>query len=101
VFKREAKSIDEVSKKLQRDGWEKTGSLANGRVLYFQKSGIEITAAKGPMGTLIFPSGPIRGKLFGSGVGINTTSVLGMGAATDSQSNPKRSTVSNGSRTLN
>lgn len=65
VLKREAKDIDEVEKILQRDGWEKTGQVANGRFRYYEYSNINITAIGGPLGTVIMPSGPVRGFIFG------------------------------------
>lgn len=100
VLKREAKSADKVKAHLQRSGWNKTGSLADGRISYFQKSGINITVVDGPMGTVVAPSGPIRGKLFGSGVGINTSSVLGMGKDTSSNKNKASKKRQSGSKTI-
>lgn len=80
VLKRESASFDEVMEKLRRDGWSKTGELAQGRVAYLESSGIAITVVDGPMGTLILPSGPIRGRLFSSGsVGIGQESTIGLG----------------------
>ena len=82
VMKREAKDIDEVTSQLRRNGWEQTGSLGD-RVKYFENSRINITVIEGPMGTVILPSGPIRGRLFGdSGLMANQTSVVGLGADT-------------------
>lgn len=82
VFKRESKSIGDVESRLVSDGWEKTGSTAGGRIRYYEKSGINITALSGPAGTVIMPSGPVRGMIFGTedAVGINRTSVIGAGS---------------------
>jgi len=101
VFKREAKPASEVEKKLSRDGWNKTGSVANGRVQYFEKSGINITTVSGPRGTVILPSGPIRGRLFGQGVGINMSSVIGAGSKSDNQNKQsQKSNRTNSTRSL-
>lgn len=82
VMKRETKDIDEVTNQLKRSGWEQTGSLGD-RVKYFENSKMSITVIDGPMATLIVPSGPIRGRVFGdSGLMVNQTSVVGLGADT-------------------
>lgn len=80
VMKREAKPIDQVTNQLKRNGWTQTGSLGN-KIKYFENSRLSITVVDGPMGTLILPSGPIRGRLFGdSGLMVNQSSVIGAGA---------------------
>jgi len=80
VLKRESAPFEDVMEKLRRDGWSKTGELAQGRVAYLQSSGINITVVDGPMGTLILPSGPIRGRLLGNdAVGVGQTSTVGLG----------------------
>lgn len=80
VLKREVKDINEVINQLQRNGWSQTGSLGDS-VRYFENSGMNITVIDGPMATLIIPSGPIRGRVFGdSGLVANQTSVIGAGA---------------------
>lgn len=80
VLKREGKDIDQVSNRLENAGWIRTGSALNGRIRYFELAGINITAMGGPFGTTIFPSGPIRGRLFGDeAVGVSTTSAIGAG----------------------
>lgn len=80
VVKRESRPTEEVVAQLENDGWEMTGSIGGDRVLYFEKSGINITVMEGPMGTLVFPSGPVRGRLFGnSGLMAGKKSVLGTG----------------------
>lgn len=78
VIKREAKPINEVVSKLTRDGWNVTSKLGNNRIVYLEKSGFNITAFKGPLGTVIIPSGPIRGRIFGEEVDfVNRTSSIG------------------------
>lgn len=81
VMKREAKPISDVEDKLLNDGWKRTRMIAGGRVRYYQKSGINITAISGPLGTVIVPSGPVRGAVFGEGaVSLNQTSSIGAGS---------------------
>lgn len=71
VFKRVTNTLDEVDKALKDDGWSLTGSLGAGeRIKYYEQSGINITAIGGPAGTVVIPSGPVRGMLFGNGVNI-------------------------------
>jgi len=83
VFKREAKSIEQVTNQLVTNGWTQTGSLGN-RVKYFENSRLSITVVDGAIGTLIFPSGPVRGRIFGdSGLMANQTSVIGAGSDTN------------------
>lgn len=65
VFKREAQSIQDVITSLQMDGWTVTNRVGDDRIVYFENSGFNITAIQGPLGTVIMPSGPIRGKIFG------------------------------------
>lgn len=90
VVKREARSIDEVDKKLRNDGWDRTSSILNGRLRYYSNSGVNITAFSGPLGTLIIPSGPVRGKLFGDTELVSGASVIGLGKKTKSKDNPSR-----------
>lgn len=79
--------MEDVVKQLKRNGWEQTGSLGE-RVLYFENSRIGITVVDGPMGVLVMPSGPIRGRVFGdSGLQINQSTVLGAGS---SSSDPEK-----------
>lgn len=99
VIKREAKPIDQVVNKFERDGWKVTDTLGGGRVVYLEQSGINITAVSGPLGTVIIPSGPVRGLLFGDEVRIiSGISGVGMGSQAREgkkpaeQKNPRRST---------
>lgn len=79
VVKRETRPLEEISQQLREDGWTQTGSIGE-RILYFEKSGINITVMKGAMATLVFPSGPIRGRVFGdSGLMFGRASVIGTG----------------------
>lgn len=80
VLKREAKSIDDVTRRLRNANWEETSSVLGGRVRYFEKAGINITAVQGAFGTVIMPSGPVRGAVFGdNAVTLNRTSAIGAG----------------------
>ena len=86
VVKREAKPIEEVADKFASDGWSQTGSLMGGNVLYFEKSGVNVTLIGGPGGTVVVPSGPLRGGFFGmDAVGVNQTSVVGLGASSSEE----------------
>lgn len=80
VLKREAKSMDKVTDQLKRNGWSKTGEIAD-HAEYYENSGMSITVIEGLTATLIIPSGPIRGRVFGnSGFQLDDTSVIGAGA---------------------
>lgn len=86
VFKREAKDMANVERHLSRDGWEKTGEVGE-RVAYYEKSGINVTVIGGPRGTVIMPSGPIRGTVFGKNNKLfSDTSVIGAGKDTSNDS---------------
>lgn len=79
VFKREDRPAREVISLLQGRGWEKTGTLGD-RVTYMENSGIGITVIQGAAGTLIIPSGPIRGMVFGRNNKLfSNVSVIGAG----------------------
>lgn len=72
VLKRFDKSASEVRKELKESGFEDTGAVLDGRLAYHENAGVNLTTLDGPFGTLVFPSGPIRGALFGkSAVGIS------------------------------
>lgn len=90
VVKREAKTIDKVDKQLKRDGWQETSRLAGGRLRYYEQSGVNLTALEGPLGTVIFPSGPLRGKFFGELDMVSRASVIGAGKDSSNNSGPKR-----------
>lgn len=87
VVKRENKSIDEVESRLINQGWEKTAEIAGGRVRYYESANFNITAISGPLGTVLVPSGPLRGLAFGDdAVTVNQVSAIGMGATQQEQS---------------
>lgn len=86
VLKREAKPIEDVEKQFRRDGWTKTSEVLGGRLVYLQKTGVNITLISGPLGTAVIPSGPVRGKAFGNVDFIARDSVIGAGGASDSDS---------------
>lgn len=89
VLKREAKPIEEVDKRLTSAGWKRTASVANGRLRYYSLAGINITALGGPLGTVIMPSGPIRGAAFGdNALNFSTTSAIGAGAKVKKEEQP-------------
>lgn len=70
VFKREAQSIQDVVTHLQQNGWSVTSSIGDNRIVYLENSGVNITAVKGPLGTVVIPSGPIRGRMFGEQINL-------------------------------
>jgi hypothetical protein len=78
VVRRESRSKQEVVNELMSQGWEQTGSMGN-RVSYLENGGISISVVSGPMGSVIVPSGPIRGRLFGqSGLNFGMMQQQGM-----------------------
>lgn len=90
VVKRSTESIGPVSQSLEEQGFEDTGQLMDGRVRYFENpNGINLTVADGPFATLVFPSGPIRGSIFGNdAVGIGGGIIAGgEGGSEDSSDN--------------
>lgn len=94
VVKRETRTLDSVTEQLQADGWVQTGSLG-GRVKYFEKTGFNLTAVEGPFGTVVFPSGPLRGRLFGSnsGLQVNREGVIGTGRVEGERGAQKRNSA--------
>lgn len=91
ILKRETRTLDSITEQLQADGWVQTGSLGN-RVRYFEKTGFNITAVEGPFGTVVVPSGPVRGRLFGSNSGLraNREGVIGTGRVEGERGAQKR-----------
>lgn len=78
VLKREAKPISQVKSNFKSNGWEVTADLLGGRLVYVEKNGINLTLLSGPVGTVVFPSGPIRGAAFGDeAVSLNRVSSTG------------------------
>lgn len=79
VIKREDRPADQVITLLQRRGWEVTGRVGS-RITYLENSGLNITVVEGPMGTIIMPSGPLRGRIFGENtMFFSNRSVIGAG----------------------
>lgn len=102
VIKREARPLSEVDRQLTGDGWEKTAQPLD-RLAYYEKSGINITAMEGPRGTVIFPSGPLRGAMFGKNVSlVSRVSTIGAGKRNKRKedTNPQ-STPSDGTTVIN
>ena len=96
VIKRESATKEQVVEKFKKDGWRVTGSIGGGRIDYLQKSGINITIISGPRGTLVLPSGPIRGRIFGdSAVGFSNISLIGLGATNDEEEDARTKGMSN------
>lgn len=90
VLKREARSIERVRKEFSRGGWTRTGSIGE-RIQYYEKNGINITLIGGPRGTVIIPSGPIRGSIFSDDMKVvSRTSVIGAGKNNQESSGEKR-----------
>lgn len=66
TFKRSSRSIKDVEEQFEKDGWTETGKAGpRENVLYYQKTGVNITVIDGPLGVTVIPSGPVRGSMFG------------------------------------
>lgn len=72
VIKRTSSSADQVKGELKSGGFIERKEIMDGRVSHHENSlGIGMTVVDGPMGTLVVPSGPVRGLLMGeNAVGI-------------------------------
>lgn len=71
TLKRVDRDIEDVVDQFRKDGWTKTGEAGpKNNVLYFQKTGVNLTVYDGPFGVTVFPSGPVRGAVFGGEVSI-------------------------------
>lgn len=89
VLKREAKPIEDVDNRLTNAGWNRTASVADGRIRYYALAGVNITAIGGPFGTVIMPSGPVRGAMFGdNALNLSQTSAIGAGKAREEPQQP-------------
>lgn len=87
VLKRETRSIDQVEQHFLDRGWSRTGSALGGRVRYIENGSINLTLISGPLGTVVAPSGPVRGALFGDGaVSVGQNSAIGAGSSKDAAS---------------
>lgn len=77
VFKRYDASPERVHQHLINNGFEPTGQIMDGRIHYHENGGINLTMVDGPFGVIVFPSGPVRGAIFGkNAVGAGRTSLL-------------------------
>lgn len=65
VIKRYDAPASQVRAMLAAGGFQETGSAMNGKIKFHQNSGINLTTVDGPLATLVLPSGPVRGSLFG------------------------------------
>jgi len=66
TVKRTSKSIDQVHSELTEQGFEHTGDALDGRVHYHEnEGGFNLTIVETRRGTVVIPSGPVRGNLFG------------------------------------
>jgi hypothetical protein len=77
VFKREAEPKSRVVDVMKANGWRDKGSLAG--ITYLENSGINLSVVQGPGGgTLVFPSGVVRGMVFSDKVGVGDDSTVGI-----------------------
>lgn len=80
IIKREAKPLSKVETQMRRNGWEKTGQIGD-RVSYMESSNVNLTLVEGPLGTVVLPSGPLRGAVFGDYEVFSRSSVMGIGSS--------------------
>lgn len=66
IVKRTSRDKQDVVKELQSNGFVETGSLMNGKVGYYENSGVNITVISTRRGSIVMPSGPVRGKFLGN-----------------------------------
>lgn len=66
TVKRTGEDKEVIESELLNNGWEETGSLMDGKVGYYEKSGINITVIDTRRGSAVLPSGPVRGNLLGN-----------------------------------
>lgn len=71
MFKRIDMEPDDAHEALIELGFDHVDDAAGGRIHYHEnEAGMSLTLVEGPRAVSIFPSGPIRGRLFGtSGLG--------------------------------
>lgn len=86
VIKRRSEPTEVVVNRLKTQGFSETGTVLSGKFTYMENSeGIGLTVVDGPSGTVIMPSGPVRGMVFGEnsvGFGIMRSSSSGNGSST-------------------
>lgn len=67
VVKRTSKPLEEVHAELTEQGFEHTGDVLSGKVHYHEnEGGLNLTVIETRRGSLVIPSGPIRGSVFGN-----------------------------------
>lgn len=70
VVKRRQDDLAQVVSELEQQGFSSTDTVLNDKVHYLENdSGISLRVVEGPMATWVIPSGPVSGKMFGSGGG--------------------------------
>lgn len=86
VIRRESRSADDVLDELRANGWSKTDEV-HGNIHYLENSGFSLTVIDGPLATTVIPSGPLRGRLFGtSGLEVSMDrNLMDVGSLTDRQ----------------
>lgn len=68
VVKRRQEPVAQVVSELEQQGFKPTDTILNDRVHYLENnSGIGLRVVQGAMATWVMPSGPVSGKVFGSG----------------------------------
>lgn len=100
VIKREARPKAEVEAHLKRKGWSVEGKMGD-RISYMSNSGMSITLIEGPSGTVILPSGPLRGSMLGGVDFFSETSVLGAGKNNRNPDKQRPQSSSGDRKTLN
>ena len=67
VLKRYNADASDVHDFLEEQGFEHKSDALGGRIHYHEsEGGFGLTLVEGPAGSLVLPSGPIRGSVFGS-----------------------------------
>lgn len=66
VFKRTSAPADDVIESIKDGGFEMKGSALKGRLTHHENdNGIGLSVVDAPFGTVVLPSGPIRGAFLG------------------------------------
>lgn len=67
VIKRTSSPMSDVIDSLEDSGFEQTGQMLGGAVRYYENDfGLGLSIFEAPRSTIITPSGPLRGAVFGS-----------------------------------
>lgn len=103
VIKRRTESASTIINRLKSQGFSQTNSIMGGRLVYLENSeGIGLTVVDGPRGTVITPSGPIRGMVFGeNSVGLGIVRSSSNGSSKDTSDSSSNSRGSSGDSTFN